>query len=322
MNFPERVAITSSLLDKLEEETDKIASSLNTKNTFSKNSSLFAYTRLPIENEVEQVNPNLSEKYAQESLDLLDSLRDIRYKEGSEKMVDLGLLLDSAGAQYVFSRKPFHSSCGEYGNKDRVFWVRETVAKLFTNYSLALNTIGIKAKVEDAFRPIGVQEGLLKRRLKMVLEEKPGLQNETERLLKEVRSMTAVYPALAGHKSGAAIDMTLYNLDNSPLDLGNYYPEGGAKVALKYPYVTEGIWYTRQLFLHSATMAGFSVYPYEDWHINYGDLSSAIQYKDGQFIKDGSVEIKYGPIKSFDSNTGEVLAYGENEYYEPMSEIF
>lgn len=259
----------------------------------------------------------LQEEYASAALKLQDNLTSVTIAELGEPMVDLQALLTAHHIPALYSTRPFHAACGEWGGKPRIFWVRATVAEKVMRAAEALATQGIQMQFEDCFRPLGVQEGLFKRRVQLTVQEHPEWIDQWDKVWQEARSKTAVSPWMAGHKSGAAVDITLYTLDGQPLPTGNAYPEGGPKVALLYPYVTQAQWSTRQLFCVTMEMAGLRTYPYENWHASWGDLSAAIVQGSATAAQE-NYTTQYGPIKGFDLTNGEILPYPEREYYEPF----
>ena len=266
------------------------------------------------------VNDTLGPIYAQESVQFQERLANLPIEESGEKMVSLVERLSRAGSPRVsFSDKPFHpASLNGWAGKPRVFWVRETVADKLVSAATALNEVGIMPHFEDGFRPIGVQEGLLKRRVQeIIIPAHPDWDpvDDFEKIMTEAQSKTAIKPVFAGHKGGAAVDLTLRTLDGIPLPLGNEYPQGDALVNLDCPYVTREQWKTRQVFKNIMLLVGMNPYPGEDWHGSFGDNLAGAN-PDGS-PKDGYVA-QYGPIKGFDPQTGEIEPYHPTDYDRPF----
>lgn len=255
--------------------------------------------------------------YARAAVTLQDKLTNISIQESKERMVFLPTIFQQAKIDFSLSTLPFHEACGEWAGKPRVFWVRESVAARILKAAQAFETIGVKFHIEDAFRPVGVQEGLFFRRIKMILAQHPEWIEDWDKVWTEARSKTAVNPWMAGHKSGAALDITLKTSDGAPLLLGNIYPEGGPKVALHYPYVTQEEWSTRQLFVVGMEMSGLRTYPYENWHSSFGDLGAGIAAFSTTDSTPNYTAV-YGPIKNFDPDSGEIEPYKVEEYYAPF----
>ncbi len=252
-----------------------------------------------------QVDDFLGSYYAQESVELQDKVTQIPIKENYEPMVFLSAIFEKHKLPVSFSDIPFNPACEEWANKPRVFWTRQSLAEKLVSLGKALATVDLFLHFEDAFRPVGVQEGLFKRRIEWILKDYP--EWDDSKVITEARSKTAVTPRLASHKSGAAVDITLRRFSTGePLDLGNKYPEGGALVALDCPFVTYSQWQTRQIFANSVRMAGLEVYPGEDWHASYGDNLHA--FFSGKTAK-------FGPVKDFSLDNGRILeVYSPEEF--------
>jgi O-succinylbenzoate synthase len=256
------------------------------------------------------LNDDLGQVYAHESVKFQDEVQNIEIEECGEKMVSLQDVFAEEGLTVFFSDKPYHEACGEWAGKSRVYWVREQVSRKLVMAIKALNEIGLTFTIQDAFRPVGVQEGLFKRRITdFILPEHPDWS--WEKILLEARSKTGINPRLSGHKSGASIDATLTTLEGEELPMGNKYPEGGAMVALNFPYLTKNEWQTRQLFSAVMRMVGLVPYPGEDWHASYGDNLA------GKSTKTDNPSI-YGPIKGFNESNGEIIPYDFDEYDKPF----
>lgn len=270
----------------------------------------FFLTKPLSEDQRHLIDANLAGFYAQRSVVQQEITATVPIEESSEKMIFLPALFQKSGLPLSLSELPFNKACGEWAGKPRVFWVRESMGQRLLKLADVLARVDLFFHIEDAFRPVGVQEGLFRRRIDWIRSEHPDWDWET--VILEAKSKTAVSPRLASHKSGAALDVTLRRIsDGSHLDLGNKYPDGGALVAIDCPFVTAEQWQTRQLFANSFRMANFAVYSAEDWHASYLDNLAGVS--DDKAIE-GYIA-RYGPIKSFSLSTGEIFeVYSENEY--------
>lgn len=312
----EWVAVDADLLEQLQQTLEAIAQSLGTQTPEVIPPERFL--RKPLtKSQDAAISLHLQESYAQAALQLQDALMSVTIAESAEKMVAVPKLFAEYGVPLSLSSLPFHAACGEWGGKPRVFWARAQVADKVLRAAQALQQQGFMIHLEDCFRPLGVQEGLFKRRVQLTLAEHPEWITDWDKVWQEARSKTAISPWMAGHKSGAAVDITLRTLEGEPLPLGNAYPEGGPKVALVYPYVTQAQWSTRQLFSVSMELAGLRLYPYENWHASWGDLSAAIVQGSTSEAQQNYVT-QYGPIKGFDPQTGDILPYNPEEYFHPF----
>lgn len=241
------------------------------------------------------------------------------YTECGERMVDLRSMMTQHGAAVLWSTRPFDPACGpRYGGQPRLFWARASVAERFLAAVRTYNRVGIIPQIEDAFRPYAVQEGLFKRRYKMIREQHPGAS--AEELWTATIAKTAAAPYRAAHMGGAAIDLTLWRPQHGELgkpvipekigqpialELGNVYPTGGAATVLHFPYLTWSEFVTRCIFQVVAEMSGLSVYRGEDWHVSAGDAQAA--------LLTGAETVRYCAIQDFDPTSGAVTPFAHAE---------
>lgn len=266
----------------------------------------------PLDNEQRAaINQKITPQVADYTVGVQAELAKVPIKESLERLQQISTYLGERGVTATFSSIPFHEACGEWAGKDRVFWARESFAARLAVFGSALNSIGLELHFEDAFRPVGVQEGLFKRRVAWTRRDYPEWDND--QIIQEAMSKTAVKPRLASHKAGAAVDARLRSqADKSILDFGHDYPDGGAIVFPKTPFITADQWFNRQLFYIGSQLSGLTLYVGEDWHVSYGDNLAS--------LKNGAVDpdyvARYGPIKAFDTSngSGEITeAYDRNE---------
>jgi D-alanyl-D-alanine dipeptidase len=225
----------------------------------------------------------------------------VEVRESGERLMNLRDLAAANDTPWTFTDAPYHPACGEWAGKERLFWIREQVTEGLLNITASLQKAGFGLRFEDGFRPLGVQEGLFRRRYQMALVENPAWTHE--QLVLEARAKTAYTPRFAAHKGGAAVDIRVRDLwDGDLLDIGHGYPDGGALVALDVPLVTQRQWQNRVLLASIATRSSMSMYPFEDWHVCMGDTTAS-----ACVLGDDLPPAVYGPVKRFDPNTGEVL---------------
>jgi D-alanyl-D-alanine dipeptidase len=80
----------------------------------------------------------------------------------------------------------------------------------------------------------------------------------------------------SGHQTGAAVDLTLVEIDESgsevrELDMGTKMQEFNARTLTQNPLVTADQRENRELLLKAMEDAGFVNYPEEWWHFSYGE---------------------------------------------------
>jgi D-alanyl-D-alanine dipeptidase len=243
-------------------------------------------------------------------LEKQDEIARVPIVESMEPLVHLPSFFASRAYNASFSDTPFHEACGEWAGKPREFWVRKGLAERLGVMSLLVGSLGLSLHFEDAFRPVGVQEGLFKRRVGWTRDAHTDWNDDL--VIAEARSKTAVTPRLASHKGGAAVDAQLRSqIAGFKLDIGHNYPDGGALVFPESPFVTAEQWRSRQIFQIAASLSGLKLYVGEDWHVSYGDNLAALDQYDQ--IQPGYVA-QYGPIKDFNRSTGEIIeTYAEDE---------
>lgn len=260
----------------------------------------------------------VSDLFARDSAVLANAMQSriatIPIVETRERFQSIPEQFAAAGLPVALSTFPFSEACGQWANKPRVFWVREGLMIRLITLGRLCQRIGLVPHIEDAFRPAGVQEGLYERRVRWTRENHPDWQDAD--VLAEARSKTAYTPRLASHKAGAAVDLRLLTAgDQQFLDIGHEYPDGGSIVALDSPFVTQLQWINRHLLLVASHLAGMAMYPFEDWHLSFGDnLMQASRYAHGSV---GTA--RYGPVREFDLATGRIDAiYSDAELDRPF----
>jgi D-alanyl-D-alanine dipeptidase len=251
--------------------------------------------------------------YSHRFMGMQDSVQSIPIHESGERMVDLAQAFDNAGVEATFTDEPISEYCGELAGKPKVFFVRETVAQQHVRVAKALGEIGVRLHIEDAFRPMGVQEGLFQKVIEMTIAAHPDF--DAAAIIAQARSKVAVAPCFAGHKGGAATDISLINMsDGVRLDPGNEYLEMDAMVIMDFPYITFEQFRARQLFALSMGMVGLMAYPGEDWHVSSGDIGAALASEDPI-----AYPVKYGPIRDFDPRAGDIDPYNPADYYKQFA---
>jgi len=245
--------------------------------------------------------PQYAEYYAAQ----LQDIQRIPINEGREKMVSLFDVLDDREVKYTKSTEKFHEACGSRKGEDRIMHVRDSVAHKAAALFLALNKVGRMPHIEDCYRPPEVQKGLYIRRIILIARNNPDKNWDEIKLL--ASSLTAPTAGSAGHQAGAAIDWILRReSDQKFLDAGNNYAEGGAFSCIDFPYLDFNQFRTRMYFFMGAHMGAFKVLPTESWHMSDGDRGMVR----GQVVMR---EARYGPLRDFNRETGEIFAYESKE---------
>ncbi|PPT09447.1 D-alanyl-D-alanine dipeptidase [Geitlerinema sp. FC II] len=189
----------------------------------------------------------------------------------------------------VFSRElphPYAKLGAPYGDRSP-FFVRRGIGDrlLSAQNALQQKRPGWRIRIFDAYRPIAVQQFMVDYTFAEVVRSKQlspdALTPEQRRdLLEEVYRFWALpsrdRATPPPHSTGAAIDVTLVDECDRPLDMGSPIDELSER---SYPnYFTDAkstaerqFHANRQLLADAMTSTGFAQHPNEWWHFSYGD---------------------------------------------------
>lgn len=156
-----------------------------------------------------------------------------------------------------------------------VAYLRKSVADRLIE-ALGYLPEGITFKIYDAWRPHEVQESLYYDYFDRLKAENHGLdEEELHRLARTYVS----YPDPSArfsyvHSSGGAVDLTLCDPSGAELDMGTAFDdftERAAACALENGEPTTAM-LSRRILFNAMTRAGFTNYPAEWWHYDFGDI--------------------------------------------------
>ncbi len=168
--------------------------------------------------------------------------------------------------------------------------VRDTVAKNLAEVNKQLrNANNLRLRIVYGFRHPKVQEKYFRERKEVLRKENPSMSEYD--LMRLVHDFVAV-PDVAGHPMGAAVDLTLVDDSNNPVDMGNAISDYSDPDIIKtFAEVTSEQASYRKI-LHDAMIAqGFAPFYGEWWHFSYGDREWATFY--------GTKKAIYGPINTY-----------------------
>lgn len=172
----------------------------------------------------------------------------------------------------------------ERTHKTKHIWVRKTVAEKLRLANKILHPEGVELYVKSGYRPLEVQQELWNYFLKDA-EDKLGTTDK-HKITAHAQQFCANPEAFdprkprtwSPHFTGGAVDLTLRTLQNKQeLDMD---PPGYGEQC--YTHYTENLppekqtsdWHNRRtnrrLLYNAMTEAGFTNYPYEWWHYDYG----------------------------------------------------
>ena len=154
-------------------------------------------------------------------------------------------------------------------------WVRESLVLMLLKADECLPD-GLRLKVWDGYRPLGVQRLLWDLYRADVIRENPGLTTQG------VDKLTVFYvsrpsrdinhPSL--HNTGGAVDVTLVTDNGYEINMGTPFDGFGHNAWTnhfeKYA-VDKEIQNNRRILYYAMTQAGFTNLPSEWWHYDYGN---------------------------------------------------
>ena len=153
-------------------------------------------------------------------------------------------------------------------------YMRESVYnKLYEALNLLPNGFGFK--IFDAWRPFAVQEFLYNEQVNKLIN-KSGLSYESaqEKAKKFVScpSKDASKPYV--HATGGAIDLTIVNKQQEELNMGTEFDDFSCLAETNSYELSEKqeVKHNRRLLYYVMTSVGFTNYPSEWWHYDYGDV--------------------------------------------------
>ncbi|MDO8261133.1 MAG: M15 family metallopeptidase, partial [Candidatus Magasanikbacteria bacterium] len=155
--------------------------------------------------------------------------------------------------------------------------VRKNVAKMLADINLQLREKGLGLTVAYGLRLLEIQKKYFSERYLAVKLENPEL-NEDE-LREKTHSMSAS-PDVAGHPTGGAVDLSLYNLESGEnLDMGGRIADFSDKRIETFSDGLSEAQKENRKILHDAMIeVGFCPFYGEWWHFCYGDREWAFFY--------------------------------------------
>lgn len=169
-------------------------------------------------------------------------------------------------------------------------WLRDEAAR---RLRLAAGMLpgGFSLVLWDGWRPVSVQRQLYERYRGEL--ESSGLEgNELDRETLRYVSLPSEDPHCPSpHLTGGTIDLTLGDRDGNPLDMGGNFDELGERSGAFFYEGASSLFRERRRLLRGVMVqAGWSPYPEEWWHFDFGN----------QFhhARRGGVA-RYGPVSPF-----------------------
>lgn len=185
------------------------------------------------------------------------------------------LVCISETMQDVLLFEPRYYMAGIHGATTQV-WVRGTVSRMLLEAAKLLPA-GYKLKIYDAWRPAAVQRSLFCNYYNL-LKAAPRNAGLSEAELMDLARCFVSFPSEDPnqpfvHSTGGAVDLTVVDADGRELDMGTDFDDftGTAHTAYFETFSNTVVRDNRRLLYHVMTAVGFTSYPYEWWHYDFGD---------------------------------------------------
>lgn len=195
----------------------------------------------------------------------------INYNDTCEKFVDIE---HYSGGKIKISMQYFKAKLNGSVN---IAFVRKGVADRLID-ALSLLPDGYTFEILDAWRPYDVQLSLFNGYYNQIKEENPDIRSEEELHKKTLEFVS--YPDKSKkfsfvHSSGGAVDITIIDNNGNQLDMGSEFDEFTDRSYTDWyekNNVNETIRNNRRLLYNVLCSCGFTNYPSEWWHYDYGDI--------------------------------------------------
>lgn len=191
--------------------------------------------------------------------------------DNQEELVDVRSFVSGISAAYEqFEMVPYVG---------QELYVRKEVAKrLALAQEELFKKYGYTLKVVYGYRHPEVQALYFARRRSALKEKNPALGDEE--LDEQTHAFVAV-PAVAGHPTGGAVDLTIIDKEGNPLDMGTTIADFSDPLRIQTAAsgLTPEQRSNRWLLCRVMRKAGFAPFYGEWWHFSYGDREWAWFYK-------------------------------------------
>ncbi len=146
---------------------------------------------------------------------------------------------------------------------------------IMLNRAIDLLPEGFGFKIFDAWRPVAVQKFLFDRYANKLIAEKGISREKADLLARQFVSYPEKNPLRPFvHSTGGAVDLTVMDSNGQELDMGTDFDDFTSNAytdAFENKEDCEAF-KNRRLLFEAMTSAGFTNYPSEWWHYDYGDL--------------------------------------------------
>ncbi|MEM1279040.1 MAG: M15 family metallopeptidase [Cyanobacteria bacterium P01_H01_bin.152] len=186
----------------------------------------------------------------------------------------------------VVTPHPYEALGAPYGDRSP-YWLRQSVAAALQQAQQHLQSTHSNWRIQifDAYRPLAVQQFMVDYTAQ-TLAQQQGLDWTQASAVEKQALMTTVHQFWAlpsadpktppPHSTGAAVDITLVNDLNRPVNMGSPIDEVSARshpnhFRDKTDASSQQVHHHRCILRQVATIAGFQQHPNEWWHFSLGD---------------------------------------------------
>jgi D-alanyl-D-alanine dipeptidase len=168
-------------------------------------------------------------------------------------------------------------------------YARKTVAERLLVANQALPN-GLQLLITEAYRPLSQQRASFQRYVAKVRSSHPGISDDE---VLDIASRYVAPPDVAGHPTGAAVDLTLQRIGGGHVEMGSVLnamdTESSGACYTACTFISQEATANRRILANAMERAGFVNYPSEWWHWSFGDRYWAAVAQQAQAI--------YGPVE-------------------------
>lgn len=230
---------------------------------------------------------------------MVEKLLAFPVRECGERFASLPEAAAAANVEMLFSTSKIA------GDLERVFFMRETLARDLIAAGREMNARGWILKIEDGFRTLEMQRQLVRKPqvfdaiLKKCLWEHGGAVPSAEMVFRRAVVLTANIPKIGTHMSGSAVDISVFRRDDGgEVWRGNAYLEMSERTPMRSPFIDSEALANRLAITSLMETHGFMHFPFEFWHFNKGDAGAHI-------LTGNPAPARYGPV-NWNPQTNEV----------------
>ena len=230
---------------------------------------------------------------------IVEQLINFPVEECGERFASLPDIADEEGVEMLFSTTKIA------GNLDRIYFMRESLAREVVEIGRDMNHCGWILKIEEGFRTLEMQGQLVRKPevfdiiLQKCIWENGGTIPPVEMVFRRAIVMVANIPKIGTHMSGSAIDISVFHRDDGKeVWRGNSYLEISERTPMRSPFISPQDLENRLAITAMMESRGFMHFPFEFWHYNKGDAG-------GHILTGNTAPCRYGPV-NWDPQTNEV----------------